>query len=87
MFMFIEFFLLPDTKEGDASWAWAWVNACLDGPAIRNANRGRFARIDSQKKIHNMQGIRSNRLKPAIRNFEPPEARFAKKEVQFVGKV
>ena len=42
----------------------------------------RFARIDSQKNpyFHNERAIRANRLKPAIRNFGLPEARFAKKK-------
>ena len=50
--------------------------------AIR-ANR--FARIDSQKKpyVHNVQAIRANRLKTAIRNFRRRETRCAKKAVQF----
>ena len=30
-----------------------------------------------------MRAIRANHLKPAIRNFQPPEARFAKKGAQF----
>ena len=30
--------------------------------------------------FHNVPAIRANRLKTAIRNFEPPEARFAKKK-------
>ena len=57
----------------------------LDGPAIRNANRGDsgecFARIDSQKKnyFHNVRAIGANHLKPAIRNLKPPEERLAKK--------
>ena len=41
---------------------------------------------DSQKRpyFHNVRVIRANRLKPAIRNFRAaPEARFAKKGVQF----
>ena len=58
----------------------------LDGPAIRDANRGdsreliganRFA----EKPYHsqNVRAIRANRLKPSIRNFFLPEARFAKR--------
>ena len=50
----------------------------LDGPAIRNANRG-DSRAE-KKSFHNLRAIRVNRLKPAIRNFWPPEARFAKKK-------
>ena len=50
-------------------------------PNRRAIRVNRFARIDSQKKpyFHNVRAIRANRLKPAIRNFLPPEARFAKK--------
>ena len=50
------------------------ANADLDGPAIRNANRGirvnRLARIDSQINpyFHDARAIRANRLKPAICN-------------------
>ena len=44
----------------------------LDGPAICNANQG-----DSHELI------RASRLKPAIRSFQPSEARIAKKGVQF----
>ena len=57
------------------------IRGGLDGQAIRNENRG-----DSRESIrrknpyfHNVRAIRANRLKPAIRNFWPPEARFAKK--------
>ena len=65
----------------------------LAGLAIRNANRRDprelfrgFARIDSQKNIyfHNVRAIRANRLKPAIRNFKPPQSAIRKKKgVQF----
>ena len=41
----------------------------------------RFARIDSQTKkyFHNSRAIRTNHRKSAIRNFQPPKARFEKK--------
>ena len=57
----------------------------LVGPAIRQRESGRFARIDSQKKpyFHNVRVIRANRLKPAIRNFQPPRSAIRKKGVQF----
>ena len=52
---------------------------------IRAIRANRFTRIDSQMKtyFHNVRATRANRLKPAIRNFWPPDARFAKKGVQF----
>ena len=58
----------------------------IDGPAIRNANRG-----DSRKSIRanrlaekkpyfpSMRAISANRLKPAIRNFSPPKRDSQKK--------
>ena len=66
---------------------------CLNnGPGLRRPGdsqreSGRFARINSRKSIrrkapiflYNLRAIRVNRLKPAIRNFSPPEERFAKK--------
>ena len=47
-----------------------WNSLLIDGPAIRNANRG-----DSRESIrrkphfHHVPAIRANRLKTAIRNF------------------
>ena len=46
----------------------------LDGPAIPNANRGdsrESIRVNSPN-FHNVQAIRANRLKPAIRNLQLP---------------
>ena len=47
----------------------------------------RFAmQIDSQKEklyFHNVRAISAYRLKPAICDFQCPEARFAKKRLQF----
>ena len=54
-------------------------NIALDGPAIRNANRGK--QIDSQKipYFHNVRATRANRLKPAIRNYLWPPKRDSPK--------
>ena len=44
----------------------------LDGPAIRNADRGDSHESIRRKPLfnfHNVRAIRANRLKPAIRNF------------------
>ena len=47
---------------------------CLDGPAIRNANRDdshesiREHRFAEKPYSHHVRAIRANRLKPAIRN-------------------
>ena len=47
----------------------------LDGPVIRNANRGdlresmRTNRFAEKPYFHDVRAIRANRLKPAIRNF------------------
>ena len=48
---------------------------------IEAIRTNRFVRIDLQKNtyFHNVRAIRVNRLKPAIRNFQPPETRFAEK--------
>ena len=48
---------------------------------IGTMRTNRFARIDLCKEpyFHNVKAIRANRLKAAIRNFQPSEARFAKK--------
>ena len=62
----------------------------LDGPVIRNANRGdsreliRQNRFAERPYFHNFRAIRANRLKPAIRNFLGSETRFTeKKGVEF----
>ena len=46
-------------------------------PAILLAKYHRFA--EKKPYFHNVRAIRANHLKPAIRNFWPLEARFAKK--------
>ena len=48
-------------------------------PAIRNANRPAIRANRFADYFHNVRAIRANRLKPAIRNFEPHETRFAKR--------
>ena len=50
-------------------------------PGDSQRESGQFARIDSQKNpyFHNVRPIRANHLKPAIRNFQSPKARFSKK--------
>ena len=50
--------------------------------AATRANR--FARIDSEENpyFHNVRPVRANRLKPAIRNFEPPRSAIRTKGVQ-----
>ena len=59
----------------------------LDGPAIRNANRGRFAWIDSRELIRRATPVfitckRFARIASNLRfaNSWPPTARFAKKK-------
>ena len=57
----------------------------LDGLAIRNANRGdssesiRANRFAEKTNFHNVRAIRTNRLKPAIRNFLAPQSAIRKK--------
>ena len=64
-----------------------WVAKISDGLAIRNANRGdsrdliRANRYADKPYFHNVRAIRANRLKPAIRNFSPPEERGSQNTV------
>ena len=75
---------------------WHLFNACtetplgfcgIDGPAIRNPNRGdsRDARIDLQENpyVHNVRVIRVNPHKPMILNYLVPRKAIRKKGVWF----
>ena len=68
----------PDLAELSKAIALRW-------PGDSQRESGRFARIDSQKTpyFHNVRAVRANGIKPAIRKFWPPEARFAQKGVLF----
>ena len=54
-------------------------------PGDSQRKSGRFVRIDSYKNLyfHDVRAIRSNRLKPAIRNFLAPRTTIRKKRVRF----